>query len=450
MNQKLLSVIVPVYHTEKYLKRALESILVSSYPNIEVIVVDDGSHQGADEICEQFDSQVHYLDGKKNRGLYHARLLGAKQAKGEYLAFLDSDDHVSIDFYRHAIVQAETTDSDLVLGEFVLEYPDGHYEINDLMHVYNCDLDLRGKDIQHLLFEQHGLDYSLHVIWNKVIARSLWERIEPMLVRQRRSVTMCEDVIFSSFLYAYAEHLTNFHHDVVYYVQRSASSTGKDKSIASIEKTVSDIRTVFSFLHRAFRENHDTNNAIGQWENLLCDIWMRNLDQAGFSEEDTLRLKKTLRQRKVKEWATESLTESSYFTQLMKMSELPGETLKQEILKPDIRYVSFDLFDTLVVRPFLRPTDLFVLMNARVAELLATSEDIAFADQRRLAESIARRKAREHDKEEVTLADIYRVLQRNMHLTRAQAKAIEDLEVAYELKYCRPRAYARELYDLVY
>ena len=109
MNAKLLSVIVPGYHTEKYLRRALESILASSYQNIEVIVVDDGSHQGADEMCKGFDARIRYVDGKKNRGLYHARLLGAKEAKGDYLAFLDSDDHVSVDFYRHAIAQAETT-----------------------------------------------------------------------------------------------------------------------------------------------------------------------------------------------------------------------------------------------------------------------------------------------------------------------------------------------------
>ena len=447
MNAKLLSVIVPVYHTEKYLRRALESILASSYQNIEVIVVDDGSHQGADEICKGFDARVRYVDGKKNRGLYHARLLGAKEAKGDYLAFLDSDDHVSVDFYRHAIAQAETTNSDLVLGEFVLEYPDGHYEINDLMHVYNCDLDLKGESIRHLLFDQYGIDYSLHVIWNKVIARSLWKRIEPMLVRQRRSVTMCEDVIFSSFLYCYAEHLTNFHHDFVYYVQRPSSSTGKGKTVADLEKIVSEIRTVFSFLHRSFQDNHDIEVSITKWENLLYGIWECNIKQENLPEEDASRLRKSLRRKKIDGKEPEILATTPYWEQLTKIPEPLGEKLKREILSHEIRYVSFDLFDTLVVRPFLRPTDLFKLMGARVSELLTTSEDIAFVDQRRLAETIARREVREKGKPEVTLAEIYRVLQRLLHLTRAQAKEIEKLEVAFEKRYCYPRAYAKELYD---
>ena len=82
---KLLSVIIPVYNTEKWLKRCLDSILAQSYRNLEVICVNDASPDGCSAILEKYaagDSRIKIINHEKDRGLFAARMTGIKQAKG--------------------------------------------------------------------------------------------------------------------------------------------------------------------------------------------------------------------------------------------------------------------------------------------------------------------------------------------------------------------------------
>ena len=91
----LISVIVPVYNVEKYLRRCLDSILVQTYSNIEILLIDDGSTDQSGKICDEFaklDSRVRVFH-KENGGVSTARNLGIEQAKGEYITFIDSDDY---------------------------------------------------------------------------------------------------------------------------------------------------------------------------------------------------------------------------------------------------------------------------------------------------------------------------------------------------------------------
>ncbi len=96
MSLPLVSVIVPVYNTEKYLRESLDSILGQSYENIEVLVTDDGSKDRSFSIMENYatkDSRVHIFK-QENQGPNAARLNGLKHAKGEYVTFVDADDYI--------------------------------------------------------------------------------------------------------------------------------------------------------------------------------------------------------------------------------------------------------------------------------------------------------------------------------------------------------------------
>ena len=100
-----LSVIVPVYKTEKYLKKCVDSILASSYSDLDVILVDDGSPDGSGAICDGYaekDSRVRVIH-KQNGGLSSARNAGVDNAYGEYITFVDSDDYIDPDIYSHLI-----------------------------------------------------------------------------------------------------------------------------------------------------------------------------------------------------------------------------------------------------------------------------------------------------------------------------------------------------------
>ena len=110
-----ISVIVPVYNVFPYLRRCVDSILVQSYPDFELILVDDGSTDGSGQICEEYaarDSRVRVLH-TTNSGVSHARNTGMEHAQGEYLFFVDSDDEIGPDYIRNLL---PVGDEDLVYG----------------------------------------------------------------------------------------------------------------------------------------------------------------------------------------------------------------------------------------------------------------------------------------------------------------------------------------------
>ena len=111
-----ISVIVPVYNTEKYLKRCIDSILAQSYSDFELLLIDDGSTDASPAICDEYatnDSRVRVFH-KPNGGVSSARNLGLDNARGEWIAFVDSDDWIESEMLYLFISKAEKTDSDIV------------------------------------------------------------------------------------------------------------------------------------------------------------------------------------------------------------------------------------------------------------------------------------------------------------------------------------------------
>lgn len=110
-----VSVIVPVYNTEKYLKRCLDSIINQTLRDIEVIIIDDGSTDLSGEICDDYaqkDSRLNVIH-QTNRGLGLTRNVGLVLAKGEYVGFVDSDDFISKDMYEKLYNQAIDNNADV-------------------------------------------------------------------------------------------------------------------------------------------------------------------------------------------------------------------------------------------------------------------------------------------------------------------------------------------------
>lgn len=98
----LISIIIPVYNSEKYLKRCLDSVLNQTYRNLEVILVDDGSQDSSPKICEEYarlDSRILVIH-KENGGASTARNVGLDIAKGNYIGFVDSDDWIDHSMYK--------------------------------------------------------------------------------------------------------------------------------------------------------------------------------------------------------------------------------------------------------------------------------------------------------------------------------------------------------------
>lgn len=101
MNQPLISVIIPVYNVEKYLKHCIDSVINQSYKNLQIILVDDGSPDNCPQICDEYtllDSRIEVIH-KPNGGTASARNAGIEAVKGEYISFVDSDDYINCNMY---------------------------------------------------------------------------------------------------------------------------------------------------------------------------------------------------------------------------------------------------------------------------------------------------------------------------------------------------------------
>lgn len=101
MQQPKVSVIVPVYNVEKYLKQCLDSIVNQTYKNLEIIIVNDGTKDNSMKIVEEYlqDKRIKVIN-KENGGLSSARNRGIEEATGEYISFVDSDDYIDLNLYN--------------------------------------------------------------------------------------------------------------------------------------------------------------------------------------------------------------------------------------------------------------------------------------------------------------------------------------------------------------
>ena len=116
---KAISVIVPIYNTEKWIRRCLDSLVGQTLQNIEIICIDDGSPDNCGEICREYatrDSRILILS-QKNGGVSVARNAGLAIATGEYIGFVDADDSVDPDFFEKLYSKAISTNADIVKGQ---------------------------------------------------------------------------------------------------------------------------------------------------------------------------------------------------------------------------------------------------------------------------------------------------------------------------------------------
>ena len=112
----MISVIVPAYNIEDYLSKCLDSILIQSYKNMEIVIIDDGSTDGTAQIADSY--QVKYPDKVvclhlQNGGVLRARMRGIEEASGEWIGFVDGDDEIEIDMYERLINNAYIYGADI-------------------------------------------------------------------------------------------------------------------------------------------------------------------------------------------------------------------------------------------------------------------------------------------------------------------------------------------------
>ena len=163
-----ISVIVPVYNGEKYLKRCADSILAQSLPDFEVIFINDGSCDNSRVICEEYaqsDKRVKLINKDKSEGAGPARNSGLDTASGKYIMFLDADDYIEPDMFETLVKAQCEQDSDLVICSYLsfVEGVDGYNEASNYTDEY-FDTPERARRF----FADNFPDGKVGYLWNKL------------------------------------------------------------------------------------------------------------------------------------------------------------------------------------------------------------------------------------------------------------------------------------------
>lgn len=174
MNKPLISVIVPVYNSAKYLEQCVDSIINQTYENLEIILVDDGSTDGSSDLCDSIkkrDKRITVIH-KTNGGAASARNAGLKLAKGEFIGFADSDDWLELDMFEHMFEVLNKNDADLVLVSLFLEYEKENKSVKSpkISGTFNST-----QAVHKQLYHEDGF---CGAPWDKLYKRNLFDNLE--------------------------------------------------------------------------------------------------------------------------------------------------------------------------------------------------------------------------------------------------------------------------------
>ena len=175
-NSPLISVIIPVYNVEPFLKKCVESVCHQTYKNLEIIIVNDGSTDQSGKICEELaqkDTRIKILH-KNNGGLSSARNAGLNIASGEYVGFVDSDDYIAYDMYE--ILLNALLENDINIG---ISSGQILKDVNGIISPYNSKWDHNSKNIiqPNEFAERMILTGSNFTCWSKLYRRDLLNKI---------------------------------------------------------------------------------------------------------------------------------------------------------------------------------------------------------------------------------------------------------------------------------
>ena len=220
-----VSVIVPFYNVEEYIEKSIKSVVEQSLEDIEIILVNDGSKDGSEEIVQKYlnmyPEKIKYLK-KKNGGLSDARNYAIPYTTGKYIAFLDSDDYIEEDMYKEMYETAKIDNADVVECDYFWEYPEETIRSSGKTYKNRHDM----------------LVNSRVVAWNKLIKREVLinSGIEfPVGLRY-------EDVEFFYKLIPYISSISIVKKPFVHYVQRESSiSNVQNEKTADIIKILNNV-----------------------------------------------------------------------------------------------------------------------------------------------------------------------------------------------------------------
>ena len=232
MSQPKISVVIPVYNGEKYIRRCLDSVLNQTFKDIEVILVDDGSKDESGRICDEIqskDSRVIVIH-QSNSGTGFARNAGTKIARGEFLSFVDSDDYIDLSMYEKLLDCVRANDADTCIF--------GYYRVRDGVIYSSLKNAIEGtfigqEALDNIFLNALGTEPSSYsdfkILWQSpcvsLYSLDLIRKNNIAFPQAGKFVSFSEDVLFNIDYFFHAEKVTVMSEQFYYYCETKNSST---------------------------------------------------------------------------------------------------------------------------------------------------------------------------------------------------------------------------------
>lgn len=246
--EPLVSIIIPVYNAEMYLKRCIDSVLNQEYKSFELILVDDGSTDQSAVICFDYmqkDKRVKVIH-KKNTGVSDSRNQALNQAKGTYIQFLDSDDWIAPEATRLLVRSMEAFACDMVITDF--------YRVSGEHMAQKGDIN-ENRILTRQEFSEHMIenpaDFYYGVLWNKMYRRDI---IQKNNIRMDESLNWCEDFLFNLEYIRHAHSFYALQIPIYYYMKRKGSLASQGMNIIS---TIRMKINVFEYYNEFYKDVYD-------------------------------------------------------------------------------------------------------------------------------------------------------------------------------------------------
>ena len=435
---KKISIVVQCHGIKDKITKCIESIIKQSMSDIEILaIVNNTDKKTSDLINSLNDKRIKVIESSNTNNKLLNYINITKNITGDYISFIDVNDYLDKDYYRLIVNSSINHDSEIVISNLV-RFNNIKKYIHGLTFNTNNAV-YEGKDFFKIYIEQTGRNIRYNFFNNKIIRIELWNSIINLL--DKIKINIDEQIVLTTLLLYYSKKIS-FCDNAIYYLHEE-----KKCDINVIDNKIKEINNSFDYINEFLKKEKCLTN----YKKYL-DIWNafyiakqidkhKNIEEIKYDYKNDEKLNYFY---KIKEldgsWNNYNELETEFLEDFNK--------IKEQIMNPTVKIISFDMFDTLITRPFFLPHEMFVLLNKTFIELFDSIKAIDFSIIRRKSENEIRDIKHENGIEEVTLDDIYDHISNTYNLDKKRLNVIKNKEMEMELTFCKRRNSGYELYSL--
>ncbi|MEG1995103.1 MAG: HAD-IA family hydrolase [Romboutsia sp.] len=418
----------------------IKSLINQSVNSSEIIII--GNKKDIARKIFDFNLSIptmKIIDISHSVYLFNTILSTIKTCKGKYVSLIDEKHSYSVDYFRLMIENEKNRDFDMAISNTFITNKGKYYYYN-LDPILNSDIILKNEEAFEYFLDNAIYFDDFYSLSNKVIKKELLikglESLKEVSVSNKFG-----GFILSFYLWYYSKSTINVNNAFCY--KSDFHLHNEDHSFYSKHfEILKNKLTDFCVHKRISKSQKEKIEVILLYFNecVVMKNKITNINDINYFLNFKNIISKSLNLKLNFYYSNKTEIDFKYYLY---------ENIKKAILDKKHKIISFDIFDTLIIRPFLEPSDLFRLLDSNFNKIAGNSSYIYFSQMRSKSESNCREKIfKKNGNEEVTLDEIYEQIYLDYHLPIDILSTLKNKELELEIKFCKTRTFGKELYEL--